>query len=177
MKKHKIDNTNSFIFEYSIPYLQIFPTAKFESIDDIPLNVFLKLFIKSELDIIKHVAAEKSKEKPSNDDSKSSILQFVLNKLLIKYGGNESSIVTESEHSSPLEGVKSTQTSQNQGKVTSEFRSFMDLPIELHDQVISEWNIDDFGTLADVAESERCLNIAIYAREWLTRRLDKMKMF
>lgn len=63
------------VFGYSISYLQLRPAAKFECIDDLPSQTNSKILFHSELDIIQHLAAEKSKDNQPSDkkDDKSKI--------------------------------------------------------------------------------------------------------
>lgn len=53
-------------------------------------------------------------------------------------------------------------------EIMSKYATVMDLPREMHDQLISYWVANDFGSLADFAESEGSLSIAAWARGWFT---------
>lgn len=170
-----INKINSAL-KYSFSSLQLRPVAKFESVGDIALKTFTKLFIQSELDIMKNVA-----EKSTNEPKLSRLQGFLKNlnkifekitKLVINEESKDPPLISKSEHITTLKENKSKQT-QNQGKITNKFRTITDLPVEVHDQVINLWDVNDFCALADVAECDRCLNIAIYARAWLTTRLVK----
>lgn len=53
-------------------------------------------------------------------------------------------------------------------KLASYLGKIMDLPVELYDQIISLLDINDFATIAELAESEGCVEIATFARTWIT---------
>lgn len=171
----------------SLSYLQIRPAAKFESVDDILIKTFTRLFVLSELDIIKHVDG-KNKQNQYNvtefqtlpqQNRKNTVDDKKINKNFddVKQRLSKQLITLCSEDKKEKTDIfptklhsKSEQSVRNEGEITKKFKTFVDLPVEIHDQLISLWNVNDFGTLADVAEFDGCFNVALYARGCLTSR-------
>lgn len=72
---------------------------------------------------------------------------------------------SKSSGSQPME---SSSTSHEHENRMSKYATIMDLPRVLYDHLVSYWDANDFGTLAELAESDRSLSMATFARGWLT---------
>lgn len=159
--------------------------GKFESIYDIEYNKYRSIII--------HAA---NKITNLNDDKLANHVEDFVEKLKIKYGKSSKSIanvknengtpcratqsLTKTESSSSgSKPVESSSTSQDEeeilnipedylDKLATYLGKIMDLPVELYDQIISLLDMNDFATVAELAESEGCVEIAIFARSWVT---------
>lgn len=121
--------------------------------------------------IVGKIEKKKPQEKEQNEPvtvkkkEKSSTLSHFLNKMnkikskSIKKFDKKNQKKEKADGS--LSGSESVETS-------SKPESVMDLPQELLDMIISYWDANDFGTIADFAESEGSIKIANWARGWLT---------
>lgn len=116
------------------------------------------IFSRAEQEIIKKIIIEKKEKSHSLTD--------LMKKLKIKYEKKSKSSINAKTKAPKGKGSSSASKSEQETMI--KYASVMDLPQELHDQLISYWDANDFGTLADVAESQKSSTIAIWARGWLT---------
>lgn len=145
--------------------------GKFSSILDIPFDKFRRMLRESELDVMAHLAKlkkNKNEKVEQKKPEKSSKVHAQIQKMKAKY---LKKVKEDNEVAAKVELPKQSTTAQKTEKsgksdqeMTKRFLSTKDLPAELMEIVNSHLNINDFAKLADVAESERSLEVASYAR-------------
>lgn len=121
--------------------------------------------------IVGKIEKKKPQEKEQNEPvtvkkkEKSSTLSHFLNKMnKIK----SKSIKKFDKKNQKKEKADGSSSGSESVETSSKPESVMDLPQELLDMIISYWDANDFGTIADFAESEGSVKIANWARGWLT---------
>lgn len=155
--------------QYSNAYTKLPQCGKFETFYDIPFCTYYQMLEESENRIMTDLTtihkrkqekanAKQAKEKPFT-------LKNLLNVFRKKYG-NETKIKTEGTLTESTE----TLASAPNRKVMKKYLHFFSLPAELRNKIVSEMEINDFGKLADIAESEKSQSVAIFARGWITTR-------
>lgn len=146
---------------------------------DIPVNNYTQIITEAENNIVKDLIrkpAEETKEK-----GKSINLGELLTKFAILYGTKSKPAkkpkkevaLLENKSTSSEKSLSSDQSStisvESNVKV-KKYKSFLDLPKQMHNQIVEHWNLNDLAAIADVAESEKCTSVAIYARGVMTER-------
>lgn len=121
--------------------------------------------------IVGKIEKKKPQEKEQNEPvtvkkkEKSSTLSHFLNKMNKIKSKSIKKIDKKNQKKEKADGSLSGSESV---ETSSKPESVMDLPQELLDMIISYWDANDFGTIADFAESEGSVKIANWARGWLT---------
>lgn len=121
--------------------------------------------------IVGKIEKEKPQEKEQNEPvtvkkkEKSSTLSHFLNKMNKIKSKSIKKFFKKNQKKEKADGSSSGSESV---ETSSKPESVMDLPQELLDMIISYWDANDFGTIADFAESEGSVKIANWARGWLT---------
>lgn len=113
---------------------------------------------------------EKVEEKKPEKSSKiNAQIQKMKAKYLKKVKEDEKGAAKQSTAAQqPKKTVEPELSNQNE-EIKRQFRSIMDLPTELKeivDSYLSDLDSNDLSRLADVAEKERSLGMAVYARGW-----------
>lgn len=120
------------------------PCGKFETFYDIPLNTYRKMFNESEQGIIKYL-----------------------------HEIHEENRAVEARENPSTQNAKQKETKSSKlskKKSMDNYLHFFKLPAELRNQIVSEMDLNDFGLVADVAESKKDQSIAMFARGWISIR-------
>lgn len=144
------------------------PCGKYERFYDIPLSEYHQIFYESEHKIIKDLP-EILKRNQDNQVAKGKLLTLsgLLNLFRKKHGIDTK---TRKEEAPPKTPGKSPSATTRYEENMEKYLHYFSLPPEIRNKIALDMGINDFGMVADIAEHEKCVNVSMFARGWITTR-------